>query len=128
MKLDKIGYEGLQYMAQIAMRPSLAAKTAEIGKALKISQSGIRQRLAEAGLIVRLAPGLYGLTREPSEISVGEIFDAVGATTDIKNCKALHGKCDREPLCALRGFFSGFSGHLRQYLYSVSLLDVISVP
>jgi len=84
--------------------------------------------LRRSGLLasVRGAHGGYMLTREPSAISVGDVFRAVEGSLMPLDCMRTDGSsCAREPICATRSIWQAVSERLSETLDNTSLADMV---
>jgi len=92
--------------------------------------------LKKAGLVntVRGINGGFALTRSPSEISLKEVFDALGGKRRVPDpasgefCKSFSGKsetCVRHDSCAIRPFWSVLSTYIEAFTKELTLQDLL---
>lgn len=84
--------------------------------------------LRRAGLLqsARGTRGGYVLSKEPSHISVGDVFRAVeGALVPMECLGADSTACAREPVCAARNVWQAISNRLSETLDNTSLSDLL---
>ena len=83
-------------------------------------------KLKKSGIIssVRGPGGGFRLNREPSTITVKDIFDAVGEGLEITPCTGDE-DCDRKDTCLVHDFWKEASGHIVGYFARLTLKDVM---
>ena len=85
-------------------------------------------KLQKAGLVraIRGARGGFVLNRTPAEISVQDIFVALGGTHDLTPCM-LKGKapCDRAEPCAAHEIWTGLQKIIEKYQTKVTLKEIL---
>ena len=102
------------YTAQdLAARTHVAAPTA--AKLLKL--------LAKAGLVesLRGVHGGYRLSRQPQQITVAEIVNAVEGPIAVTECSEHHSDCSMESNCTTRTNWRLINSTIRQALEAVTL-------
>ena len=132
MKLTTKGRYGVRAMANLAGHGNGAPLSiAKIAKEEELSPEFLEQiffRLRKAGLIrsTRGPKGGFVLNREPAEISIRAILDAVGEPLHPTPCTE-HGKvaCERESYCTMSPVWHEFYDKIRSHLDSVSLAQII---
>ncbi|TVR30677.1 MAG: Rrf2 family transcriptional regulator [Spirochaetaceae bacterium] len=88
-------------------------------------------RLKKSGIIssVRGPGGGFVMNRDPAEVSVKEIFDAVGEGIDLTPCTAYdddgQGHCVREDYCVVHDVWQEASRHIIDYFGSLTLQQVV---
>ncbi len=83
--------------------------------------------LRRSGLLssVRGARGGYMLTRDPTAISVGDVFRALEGSLMALDCMRTDGSsCVREPICASRSVWQAVMQRVSETLDNTSLADV----
>lgn len=75
---------------------------------------------------VRGAHGGYCLIKEPSSISLAEIFASLGALSPSSPCLENPNICPRVDVCTTKPFWQEFDMHIHAYLAGVSLADVVA--
>ncbi len=88
--------------------------------------------LKRAGLVrtVRGVNGGFALTRAPSEISLKDVFDALGGKRKVTEefCKSYAGKsesCVRNDSCSIRPFWKVLSLYIEEFTKEMTLQDFI---
>jgi len=86
--------------------------------------------LARRGLLVshRGAKGGFRLAREPEQIAVAEVIDALEGPVGLTECSIASGECQREAICGVREPWQRINGVIVQALRQVTLADLISSP
>lgn len=98
----------------------------DLARAQGISPKYAKQlmnRLQRRG-IVRGHPGLrggYTLPRSPGEITVLDIYHAMGETVSLAPCAARRSTCKRLPTCAAGSMWVDLSAALEEHLRSVTI-------
>ena len=84
--------------------------------------------LVKAGLLEssRGQGGGYLLTRDASDIKVGDVLRAVEGTTAPVDCNGLSGGCSREDVCSTVQFWNGLNSVIEEYVDGVTLADLAS--
>jgi Rrf2 family protein len=87
--------------------------------------------LKGAGLVrsKRGVGGGYVLSRDPKEILLSEILMAVDGPIVAGDFGEPHtdGACDHEGQCVLLAIWADVGGHMRRYLQSISLADIVTM-
>jgi len=83
--------------------------------------------LRSAGLIgsIRGAHGGYILAKPPQDISIQNIFDALGENIYPVHCLKSPGSCRRVKICPTRDVWSILGGKIRETLAAMSLADLV---
>ena len=110
--------------------PGQKAMLDEVSRSERIPKSflaKIFQDLVKAGLVrsVRGAGGGFALVRDPSEISVLEIIEAIEGKIVFQRCKQLKPDCEHAGGCALCGLFEQAQDGVKDVLLRTSLDDLI---
>lgn len=81
------------------------------------------------GLIgsVRGARGGYFLTRHPERITLKEILEALEDSLVLVDCTRESDLCARTSVCATRRLWKELTEHMKRYLETVSLQDLIQM-
>jgi Rrf2 family protein len=87
----------------------------------------IFQNLAKAGLVrsIRGSGGGFALAKNPAEISVLEIVEAVEGRIVFQRCKQSKPECEHVGGCALCGLFERAQDGVKEALTRTSLRDLI---
>ena len=85
--------------------------------------------LARAGLVtpIRGKKGGYTLGREPGQISILEVIEAVEGPIALNYCQHNPPRCDRED-CPLRAMWTELQGIVRKKLGAVTLAQCVDSP
>lgn len=88
--------------------------------------SKILKSLTRAGLLesMRGAKGGYRLARDPEQISVIEMIDALEGPVSITACSVEPGACEHEPSCGLPGPWQRINAAIAGALRGVTLADL----
>jgi Rrf2 family protein len=98
----------------------------DLARAQGISPKYAKQLMnqLQRGGIVRGHPGLgggYTLPRSPGEITVLDVYRAMGETVDLAPCVARRSSCKRLPTCAAGTMWVELSAALEKHLRSVTI-------
>lgn len=131
LKLSTKSRYGLRAMIELA----------EIGEGEKLEMSAIAQRqqlsrkylhsmlscLKEAGLTesIRGARGGYRLSRNPADILVSEIFEALEGKMSLVDCTTDPLYCDRALKCPAKPLWDRLNNALQSVLTSTTLADLV---
>lgn len=85
--------------------------------------------LKKSGLVVgiRGTAGGYRLTRSPAQISMLDVFEALGGSLCLVRCVTNPRVCPRSEQCASRDLWSGLNTKIEGHLKSVRLADLLTV-
>lgn len=127
LRLSKLADYGSQVMAYMA-KDNAVHSAAEVAAATGIAVptvSKILKMLARRSLLasVRGAKGGYALSRNPAEISVAEIIDAMDGPISITECST--STCMQESVCSTRSNWQGINTLIRDALEKVTLAEMI---
>ena len=100
----------------------------DISTRQKISLSYLEQlftRLRRQGIVesIRGPGGGYRLVRNPCDINVAEVIDAVGERVETSRCSGEANCCDHEP-CLTHHLWQDLDHHIRSYLESISFTQL----
>jgi len=86
--------------------------------------------LTRRGLLVshRGSKGGFNLAREPEQIAVAEVIEALEGPVGITECSVAVGECTREAICGVREPWQHINSVILQALRQVTLADLISRP
>jgi FeS assembly SUF system regulator len=106
--------------ADLAERAGLELPT--VSKLLKL--------LAQAQLVqsFRGAAGGYRLTREPEQIRLIHVLEAIEGPLAVTECVGQSGQCGIEHRCEVRANWRRINDVIAEALTSVSLVDLLSPP
>ncbi|MBQ3334786.1 MAG: Rrf2 family transcriptional regulator [Eubacteriaceae bacterium] len=135
MKLSTKGEYGVLAMCELAARHGEGPiSVKDIADKQGLSDAYLEQlfaRLKKTHLIksMRGAKGGYVLTRDPSDITVGEVIDALEGPIEISPCVGganADFKCDKTAACATRGLWMEVHQSIRNVIDNRTLGDLVS--
>ena len=126
IRMSKLADYGTVVMAQMAQEPERLQSTAQIAARTRLpvtTVSKVLKLLAKHVLVTaeRGKHGGYRLSRQPAQISVAEIIDAVDGPFGLTECAAGSGLCTLESSCALNRHWRRISQLVRGAVESVTL-------
>lgn len=130
IRLSKLADYGIVMMAHLARQPGRQQATSEIAAATAVPQpmaSKILKVLARAGLLIshRGVHGGYGLQRDPGQISVAMIIEALDGPIALTECiEDGPSECDLERLCIARTNWRRINEAIRDALDGISLAEM----
>ncbi len=132
MKLSAKERIGLRAMVEFARRYGTnPVPLSEVARAEELPLPYLEHVVAalrRAGLLqsIRGAHGGYMLTRQPSAISISDVFRAVEGSVMTLECTSTDGSfCIREPVCATCSFWQALASRLSETLENTSLADIL---
>ncbi|MEI8644204.1 Fe-S cluster assembly transcriptional regulator IscR [Pseudoalteromonas sp. Hal040] len=131
MKLTSKGRYAVTAMLDVALHTNVGAvPLADISERQEISLSYLEQlfaRLRKNGLVtsVRGPGGGYLLGREASEISVGDVINAVDESVDATRCHNATGGCQSGMRCLTHTLWSDLSARIEEFLNSITLAELV---
>jgi Rrf2 family transcriptional regulator, iron-sulfur cluster assembly transcription factor len=131
MQITRAGEYGVLGLMNLARRsPGQMAMIDEVSRTERIPKSflaKIFQSLAKAGLVrsIRGAGGGFALTKDPAQVSVLEIIEAIEGKIVFQRCKQLKPDCDHAGGCALCGLFEQAQDGVKDVLLRTTLVDLI---
>lgn len=131
MKLSTKGKYALYAMHYLAL------KTGEGPQPLKsIAEMGIPEQYLEqllgnlrrAGLLktVRGAQGGYELSKQPKDITVGDIIEATEGPISLSECVGEQVRCSKSGSCAARMVWEKLTGSINDILQGITLNDMLA--
>ena len=129
MKLSTRSRYGLRAMYDLAVHQDGPVALGSIARRQEISDAYLEQLFASlrrAGLVrsSRGAQGGYILSREPSQINIGEILNALEGSTSIADCVGDEG-CGDACFCPSHPVFAKIQKSIDDVLSSMTLQDMI---
>lgn len=129
LRLSKLADYGCQVMVYMA-RDKAIHSASEVAGALGMAAptvSKILKMLARDDLVASVlgAKGGYALARNPKEISIAEIINAMDGPISITECSGTS-TCTRESFCSTRGNWQGINHVIQNALDNVSLAEMIT--
>ena len=133
MRVTTKGRYALRAITKLAINDSTKpVPTKRIAAVEETSPEFLEQiffRLKKSGIInsVRGPGGGFVMNRRPEEITVKEIFDAVGEGIDLTPCTSYsnNGHCEREDYCVVRDVWQDASRYIIDYFASLTLRQVV---
>ena len=127
MKISAKGQYAVRLMVEIA-KSNEKISIANIAKSQDISPKYLEQivsKLVKANLLesTRGHMGGYSLTKTAKEISVKQILETTGDTTELAPC--LSGDCSRKCKCDTMGVWFTLNNLINDYLQNVTLQDLL---
>ena len=127
LRLSKLADYGSQVMAYMA-RENAMHSASDVANATGVAMptvSKILKMLARNNLLqsVRGAKGGYVLSRNPADISIVEIIDAMDGPISITECST--STCHQESICSTRSNWQDINNLIRDALGSVTLAQMI---
>lgn len=123
---------GLRLLVRLAIQDefrhlSMSEIAQEEGVSVKYLEQ-IVSLLKPLGILesVRGARGGYSLTRDPSEICMDKVFEALGGLTAPAPCIDDETCCGRLEVCTTRPFWLDIDIARRQYLADITLADIVA--
>ena len=130
MKLSTKGRYGTRAMLDLAMHQDGGpVNLKEVAERQGISRRYLEHlmaRLASSGLVrsVRGRSGGFVLTRPPSEITVGEVVEALEGPINVVDCGSDPSVCTRVSTCVTREVWNEVSQTIAHYLSQITLEDL----
>jgi Rrf2 family iron-sulfur cluster assembly transcriptional regulator len=130
MRLSTKGRYAVTAMLDLAIHHAEGSVTlSDISEAQGISLSYLEQlfaRLRKAGLVegIRGPGGGYQLSREPADISVAEIIDAIGEGIDVTLCGG-RTDCQEGERCLTHELWQQLGSKIHEFLESVTLASFL---
>jgi Rrf2 family protein len=127
-RAGEYGVLGLMHLAR--RRPGQMAMINEVSRTERIPKSflaKIFQNLVKAGLVrsIRGAGGGFVLVKDPAQVSVLEIIEAIEGKIVFQRCKQLKRDCEHPGGCALCGLFEQAQDGVKDVLLRTTLVDLI---
>lgn len=129
LRLSKLADYGTQVMTYMA-RDRVVHSANEVAAGLGIAAptvSKILKMLVRKNLVASMlgAKGGYILARQPKEISIAEIIDAMDGPISITECSSTS-KCPLESTCSTRSNWQGINHIILDALEKVNLAEMIA--
>ncbi len=134
MRLSKMTDYAVVMMVQMGHTPSRTYAASAIAEETGVplpTVSKLLKLLTRGGLLtsIRGVNGGYRMDREPEDISVAEIVQALEGPIALTACvDGADDNCDVESLCGMRGNWNKVNTAIRGALESVSLADMAVQP
>jgi Rrf2 family protein len=131
MQITRAGEYGVLGLMNLARRsPGQTAMIDDVSRSERIPKSflaKIFQDLAKAGLVrsIRGAGGGFALVKDPAQITILEIIEAIEGKIVFQRCKQLKPDCEHAGGCALCGLFEQAQDGVKDVLLRTTLVDLI---
>ncbi|MBI3793880.1 MAG: Rrf2 family transcriptional regulator [Nitrospinae bacterium] len=132
MKISTKGHYAVQAMVDLATQPAnFPIPLSNISLRQNISLNYLEQlflKLRKAKLVksVRGPGGGYLLAKKPSEVSIGEIFEAVDENLILSDCVDNSSFCSKTTKCLTQILWAKVTDSFKKTLYSITLSEVCS--
>ncbi|MDX9999850.1 MAG: Rrf2 family transcriptional regulator [Polyangia bacterium] len=132
MEITKAADYGLRAMYRLGQTPKdTSALIGDIATEMQIPAQFLHKvmpRLVKAGLVRsrRGARGGYRLAKDPCEISLLQIVQAIDGPIFLNRCLFDHDDCSRNEDCTIRPVFAKAQDALRRVLDNSKLADVLN--
>lgn len=122
---------GLRFLIRLASTQDLRLQLGVAAKEEKISSGYLEQivralRPLKILKAVRGVGGGYQLCKSPADIRLDDVIQALEGGISPVSC--LTSYCPRQDICATREFWEDMDRHLRGYLHSKTLQDLVKKP
>ena len=122
---------GLRFLIRLASTQDLRLQLGVVAKEEKISSGYLDQivralRPLKILKAVRGVGGGYQLCKSPADIRLDDVIQALEGGISPVSC--LTSYCPRQDICTTREFWEDMDRHLRGYLHSKTLQDLVKKP
>lgn len=122
---------GLRFLIRLASTQDLRLQLGVVAKEEKISSGYLEQivralRPLKIIKAVRGVGGGYQLCKSPADIRLDDVIQALEGGISPVSC--LTSYCPRQDICTTREFWEDMDRHLRGYLHSKTLQDLVKKP
>lgn len=122
---------GLRFLIRLASTQDLRLQLGVVAKEEKISSGYLEQivralRPLKILKAVRGVGGGYQLCKSPADIRLDDVIQALEGGLSPVSC--LTSYCPRQDICTTREFWEDMDRHLRGYLHSKTLQDLVKKP
>lgn len=122
---------GLKFLIRLASTQDLRLQLGVVAKEEKISSGYLEQivralRPLKILKAVRGVGGGYQLCKSPADIRLDDVIQALEGGISPVSC--LTSYCPRQDICTTREFWEDMDRHLRGYLHSKTLQDLVKKP
>lgn len=122
---------GLRFLSRLASTQDLRLQLGVVAKEEKISSGYLEQivralRPLKILKAVRGVGGGYQLCKSPADIRLDDVIQALEGGISPVSC--LTSYCPRQDICTTREFWEDMDRHLRGYLHSKTLQDLVKKP
>jgi len=126
-KLTDYGIVLLTHLARQRARPIHSARDlADASHLPAPTVNKLLKKLSQARLLTsqRGVNGGYTLAKDPAQISVAEVINALEGPIGMTECSSVAGLCSLEPTCPNRSGWRNISEAIRDTLQKLSLQDI----
>jgi len=129
IKISEATALALHSMMHLAINPGAQSTASEIAEVFEVSKhhlAKVHQRLVKAGFILsRRGPkGGVGLAKDPSEINLLEIYEAMEGPMTCQPCLLGKAVCPRAD-CVLSNLLPGLARQVRVYFEQATLAELV---
>ena len=122
---------GLRFLIRLASTQDLRLQHGVVAKEEKITSGYLEQivralRPLKILKAVRGVGGGYQLCKSPADIRLDDVIQALEGGISPVSC--LTSYCPRQDICTTREFWEDMDRHLRGYLHSKTLQDLVKKP
>lgn len=122
---------GLRFLIRLASTQDLRLQLGVVAEEEKISSGYLEQivralRPLKILKAVRGVGGGYQLCKSPADIRLDDVIQALEGGISPVSC--LTSYCPRQDICTTREFWEDMDRHLRGYLHSKTLQDLVKKP
>ncbi len=131
MKISTKGRYGLRILLDLALHDSGEPRLSrDIAGSQQISEKYLSRliiALREAGLVraIRGARGGFRLRKQPAEISLLEVVEAMEGPLSIVDCVRCPAQCGRAEACATRSAWAEINTAIRDRMSRVTLQEIV---
>lgn len=133
MKLSTRGKYGLYAMYYLASHKDEGPQSLQNIASTGVPKQYLEQllgNLRRAGLVssVRGVQGGYQIAREPGQISILNVIDAMEGPLELSECMTDEGHCDRSCQCPVRRVWQKLTDSINRELAGITLGDMFQQP
>lgn len=130
VQLSRQADYAIRLLFELAVRPGEVKDVRSIAGSAGVPpaySAKLIQSLARAGLVrtQRGARGGVWLSRQPEEVTLQEVVEAVEGPTVYSRCLLWPGECPADRPCPMHDFLDGLAQAVTTYLASVRLSDLV---
>ncbi len=130
MRITKQADYAIRAILYLANQPAQRAPTSRVADAMRIPASFLAKIIAQlsiAGLVhtARGAGGGIALARDPAEISLLDVVEAIDGPILLSECVSKNGKCELKQECPLHSVWSETQMYLLERLRAVKFGQLV---
>ena len=132
IKMSKISDYAVVVLAEMAQQDEGRLSVSVISQMTRLPEptvSKVLKLLTKAGIVAstRGIRGGYSLARNPREISIDQVIEAIDGPISITSCSGgAMPDCGVSDVCSVRGRWDGVNDSIRAALVSVTLADMMN--